>query len=543
MPHWPQRLTRLDKLLGAFTQLRPGEGRSVVIFFSYALLMMLSYYVLKTIREPLLLAGSGAEMKSYASAAIAVILLFLVPVYGLAFRRIGKDRLTQSVTLFFLAMLLTFLLLGRAGVDIGFAYYVWVGLFSVLITAQFWGFAADNFNVKSGQRLFPLIMVGATLGSLLAPALSGWLFQKIGPWSLMMIAMALLALTLPLINPARRLVPPGSGPTSSAQGEPDHGGFWSGINLVLGDRYLLLLAILMVLLNWVNTTGEYILADLVVRHATELAASSGQSKSEIIASFYGTFFSIVNLLTLLLQVFLVARVIKWIGIRGAVLVLPIIAVIGYGLVVFIPIFSIIRLVKIAENATDYSLMNTTRHALYLPLSPAKKYEGKTTIDAFFWRCGDLAQAGAIYAGLHWFGFGLKQFALFNMFLALMWLLVAWRVGRRYGHQEEQATNNMPPVLLHPIEDRVLTPGQTFAFELPMDTFMDPDEGDVLRFSADRDEQHGLPGWLEFHGDQLAFSGEVPAGQTGVTRIVVTAKDFDGARVRGQMNLLHSDTLA
>ncbi|MFC1696633.1 ATP translocase, partial [Pseudomonadota bacterium] len=83
------------------------------------------------------------------------------------------------------------------------------------------------------------------------------------------------------------------------------------------------------------------------------------------------------------------------------------------------------------NSTDYSLMNTTRHALYLPLPVAHKYEGKTTIEAFFWRFGDLAQAGAIYAGLNWFGFGIAQFAAINMLLALVWLAVAWQVGRIY----------------------------------------------------------------------------------------------------------------
>ena len=77
-------------------------------------------------------------------------------------------------------------------------------------------------------------------------------------------------------------------------------------------------------------------------------------------------------------------------------------------------------------------MNTTRHALYLPLSAAQKYEGKTTIEAFFWRFGDLAQAGAIYAGLNWLRFDITQFALFNMVLSLVWLGVAWRVGKNYG---------------------------------------------------------------------------------------------------------------
>ena len=186
------------------------------------------------------------------------------------------------------------------------------------------------------------------------------------------------------------------------------------------------------LLNWVNTTGEYILAELVVRHAdAAVAAGSNVIKSDFIAAFYGNFFFTVNLLTLLFQVFLVARInpLDWNQGSGAGAAGDRHHRLRPGGV--IPIFSIIRIAKIMENSTDYSLMNTTRHALYLPLSAAQKYEGKTTIEAFFWRFGDLAQAGAIYAGLNWFQFGLAQFAMVNIVLSLVWLGVAWKVAGGY----------------------------------------------------------------------------------------------------------------
>jgi AAA family ATP:ADP antiporter len=433
MAAWPTQFTSLDRFFNRFTDLSPGEGKSVLAFFSYALLMMVSYYILKTIREPLLLTGSSAEMKSYAYAVTALILLFIIPLYGLVFRHTGKQQLTRYVTGFFLFNLLVLYLMGRAGMDIGFAYYVWVGIFSVMITAQFWAFAADSYNVKSGKRVFPVIMIGATLGGLLAPSMSGALFPIIGPWMLLLLAMALLALTLPCVGWARAAVPPGSRSYVRSADEKDHGGLLGGLSLVMTDRYLFLLALLIVLLNWVNTTGEYILAELVVRYAdAAVAANSDVVKADFIAAFYGNFFFTVNLLTLLFQVFLVSRVILWIGVRGAVMVLPVIAIIGYGLVAFVPIFSIIRIAKVMENSTDYSLMNTTRHALYLPLSAAQKYEGKTTIEAFFWRFGDLAQAGAIYAGLNWFQFGIAQFAAVNIVLSLVWLGVAWQVARSYA---------------------------------------------------------------------------------------------------------------
>lgn len=540
MSQWPVRLTQLDRRVGLFTKLRPGEGRSVVLFFLFALLMMLSYYILKTIREPLLLAEASAEMKSYAYAAIAFLLLIIIPLYGLVFRHSGKRQLTRYVTAFFVANLLVFYLMGRAGLDIGFAYYVWVGIFSVMITAQFWAFAADTYNVKSGQRLFPVIMVGATLGSLSAPALAGALFPVIGPWALMLIATALLALTLPLVGRSRAAVPPGSRSHYEPSGPTDSGGLLGGLRLVFTDRYMFLLAAMMVLLNWVNTTGEYILAELVIRHAEEVASvSGGLSKGEYIAAFYGGFFTAVNVLTLVVQVTLVARIIHWIGVRGAALVLPLIAIVGYGLVVFLPIFSIIRLVKVLENATDYSLMNTTRHALYLPLNAAKKYEGKTTIEAFFWRFGDLAQAGAIYAGLNWFGFGVSQFAMVNMMLAFAWLAVAWRVGQRYQAAELHHAANLPPQLYHEMDDHYAGPGEEFSFQLPADTFLDPDEGDVLTVTAHEEGSGELPEWLKFDPEAWAFSGLPPANVGPETTLVLRATDFDGAWAEGRLLLRHT----
>jgi AAA family ATP:ADP antiporter len=450
--------------------------------------------------------------------------------------------LTRYVTLFFLVNLLVFYLAGRAGMNIGFAYYVWVGIFSVMITAQFWAFAADSYNVKSGQRLFPLIMVGATLGSLAAPAVSGMLFPHVGAWPLLLTAMVLLALTLPCVGWGRAVIPPGSGRSQTRSGREHNAGVFGGISFVLKDRYLFLLAMLILLLNWVNTTGEYILSELVIRHADALVASDASMvKADIIAGFYGNFFSAVNVITLLLQVFVVARIIRWIGIKGAVLVLPVVVLIGYGLVVFIPIFSIIRIVKIMENSTDYSLMNTTRHALYLPLSAAKTYEGKTTIDAFFWRFGDLLQAGAIYVGLNWFSFKLEHFAIVNMVLAMIWLWVAWQISRYYTGKEKLVSENQPPRLLHRLEDRLALPGVPLEFCLPEDTFVDPDEGDVLSFSSHQAGSTWLPVWLDFDSETLCFSGIPPASVSHYTRLIVRATDFDGAWVEGELLLHHRET--
>ncbi len=520
------------------TILRPGEARSVALFFLLAFFILVAYYILKTLREPILLVAASAEMKSYAYATIALILLFAVPLYGCVFRRTSKRQLTRWVTVFFVANLAVFYLLGRAGFNIGFAYYVWVGIVALMITAQFWGYAADTYNTKSGQRLFPVIMLGATLGGLVGPVVAGALFTRVGPWNLMLVVGVLLIASLPLVGAARDAVPAGSRASSQQTRLPEPH-IMGGFALVFRDRYMLLLAILIVLLNWVNTTGEYILAEMVIDYADDrIAAQPDLSKGDLIATFYSQFYFVVNALAVLLQVSLVARIFRWIGVRGAVPILPVIAFIGYGLAAFVPVFSVIRIVKVLENSTDYSIMNTARHALYLPLSDVHKFEGKAAIETFFWRFGDLIQAAVIFAGLHWFDFGVPQFALLNMLLAGVWVAVAQRLGAGYDEQVRCNTTNRPPVFSGELAPFAVPPGSRFNVRLPRDWLSDPDPGDVMSVTARRADGSPLPVWLRFDAEALCFSGRSPAELTGTTELKLLVKDFDGASAESNLTLDH-----
>ena len=127
----------------------------------------------------------------------------------------------------------------------------------------------------------------------------------------------------------------------------------------------------------------------------------------------------------------------------------------------------------------------------------------------------------------------------NMFLAVVWLWVAWQISRYYRGKELMAGNNMPPRLYHRMEDRTLLPGTPFEFQLPADTFIDPDEGDVLTISAHQAEHDDLPAWLDFEPETLGFSGIPPVGAETDTRLVLRATDFDGAWAEGKLVLRHS----
>jgi AAA family ATP:ADP antiporter len=137
-----------------------------------------------------------------------------------------------------------------------------------------------------------------------------------------------------------------------------------------------------------------------------------------------------NLLGLLIQLFLVSRIFKWIGVRGAMFVLPCIALGGYALLAAIPTLAIVRLTKLAENSTDYSLQNTVRHALFLPTSREAKYKAKAAVDTFFVRTGDAIQALLVYGGVQ-IGLTMGGFAAMNVAFALAWLGLAVLVFREH----------------------------------------------------------------------------------------------------------------
>jgi AAA family ATP:ADP antiporter len=203
---------------------------------------------------------------------------------------------------------------------------------------------------------------------------------------------------------------------------------------VFSNRYLLLIAMLMLVYNLVNTTGEYILGKTVLtlyERAHGAASAGGIDETRVIGEFYGNYFTLVNVLSAVFQAFLVSRVLKYFGVRIALLVLPTVALIGYTGMAFVPLLSFIRTVKLAENSIDYSLQSTTRNALYLPTTREAKYKAKQANDAFFVRFGDVLSAGLVFAGTRWLSFGSRQFAYVNVALTVIWLVLAVAIGRRF----------------------------------------------------------------------------------------------------------------
>jgi len=185
-----------------------------------------------------------------------------------------------------------------------------------------------------------------------------------------------------------------------------------------------LIALFTLLLNVVNTTGEYLFGRYIVEQAQTLFPGGGAealaARERFVGQTYSSFYSVVNLTGFLLQMFVVSRVFKWLGVARSLVVHPVVAVIGYLLMLQAPSLRLISIVKVADNSINYSLSNTTRQALWLPTSREAKYKAKQAVDSFVVRAGDVASAGVVFAGEQ-LAFSIAAFAAVNVALAAAWL--------------------------------------------------------------------------------------------------------------------------
>jgi AAA family ATP:ADP antiporter len=269
-----------------------------------------------------------------------------------------------------------------------------------------------------------MVAAGGTLGGIGGAQLAARMIDG-HPHQLMLLAAALLvscALLTHITHDAalaHRARVPHDG--------PQHRDPRGGLTLVVHDRYLLLIAIAVVILNFVNTTGDFVLAEAVSAKASALP--SKLVARHFIARFYGNFQAYVAVLTSFIQIFLVARVFRKVGVGASLVFLPVFLMLGYSASATLPILSLIAAVKVGQDSIEYSLQNTSQQALFLRTSRDAKYKAKAAIDTLFMRLGDLASTGVIFLGSR-LGVGLLAYSLMNVVLSAVWLVVALKLQKR-----------------------------------------------------------------------------------------------------------------
>jgi AAA family ATP:ADP antiporter len=403
-------------------------------------ILLLAYYLLKNVREALILGipHGGAELKMYSNAAQAVVLVGISLAFSAIASRYDRLRLLTVTTLFFVLFLLVFfalfLLLPSHRLGVGVAFYIWLGCFNTSSVAALWGFAADVYPRERGERLFPIVAAGGALGAVAGAALAAPLYRHIGPFPMILVAAAsLFAMLVPVKIIHRREEAYSAGGLERPRDEPI--GRDSAVSLVRRDTYLLLIVVLSFVKNWVNSGGEYILdRELVAAaHAADFAADGGSPGVQgFIAIFKAHYFVAYNVLVLILQLFLVGRVLKYAGAARSLLVLPLVSLVGFSWAGIQPTLGVLFIVKVADNGVDYSLQKTAEQALYLVTSRQAKYKLKMIVDTFVVRAGDVMAAIVVWVGTA-LAFKTVHFIFLNLVMTVGWIgvvLALIRASRR-----------------------------------------------------------------------------------------------------------------
>ncbi|HEY6035557.1 MAG TPA: Npt1/Npt2 family nucleotide transporter [Kofleriaceae bacterium] len=443
MPSLVQRTT--STLLRPFTKVHPDEALTVVLMTLAAFLLLTAYYLLKTVREPLILLHGGAEVKLYARAGQALLMVGVVHAYGELARRFGRIKLLAIVFVFFMSNLALFALLAGTSVPIALPFFLWVGVFSYTVVAQFWALAADLYSEEQGKRLFPIIGAGSSIGAVIGGLVAKSLVPY-GTQALMFGALFILLVCVGVIvviergavvrSPARAAEPETPMSTESA---------W---HLIARDRYLLYIAGMVIVLNWVNSSGEYLLDRTVVIAAKQAHDVSAQ---QYIGAFKADYYFWYNLIGVALELFAVSRIFKLIGVRRALYVMPIFAFGAYAAAAAMPVLAIMRQVKIGENALQYSLQDTSRNALFLVTSRPEKFVGKTATDTVAVRVGAIMSTIGVFIGAR-LAWSIATFAVINVVLAVVWIGFVVLIGREHGRRSREEPAELarePLVGAHP----------------------------------------------------------------------------------------------
>jgi AAA family ATP:ADP antiporter len=421
----------LKRLLLKTVVAREDEAAPLLWATAYGFCIMLSYYVLRAVRDEISAADRGNLQ--YLWTAVFLAMLIVVPAYSWAGSRWPRGVFVPLVNRFFIANLVAFyaalvLLPESARAWIDRVFYVWASVFALFVVTVFWGFMVDCFGNAQSKRLFGFIAVGSSLGAIAGSALTAALAQILPPFTLLLAACVPLEAACACARVLHRRFGGNADPVR-AENRPLAGGAWSGMAIVFRSPYLMGIAGYILLMTYASTVLYFVQADLVRAALADRAARTALFAQIDLWS---------NICTILLQVWLAARIIRWLGVGATLAALPVVTGAGFLWLGATPQLSALIALQVAYRALRYGLAKPTREVLYTVLGREEKYKSKAFLDTAIYRGGDLA-SGWIFTGLKALGLSIGAIALAAAPLAALWALIALWLGRRQDKASAQQT--------------------------------------------------------------------------------------------------------
>lgn len=411
---WVSRLVTVEE----------GEWRTTLLAFTFFFFVLASYFILRSIRDAVGVAAGTARLPWLFTGTLVATLL-VNPAFGTLVSRLPVRRFIPIVYRMFALMLILFAAAVQWSTPeyerfLGPAFWIWTSVFSLFVPSVFWGFMADTFYSEQGKRLYGFIGVGGTLGALAGSSFTAALATSVGTPILMLMSVLLIECAVQVVRQF-----PSSFRAETRARETERrsvgGTSLAGITNVLRSPYLLGICLFMLLFTIGTTVLYFQQAEIVGARYTDR-----ESRTAFLARI--DFF--VQLITIVAQVFISGRVIKWIGVGMTLAILPIMSIIGFGALGMYTSLSLFVAFNVLRRAGNYAFANPGREVLFTVISPEDKYKAKNFIDTFVYRSGD--QIGAwSYAGLSALGLAVSSISLMAVPMSAVWLAVALWLGRRH----------------------------------------------------------------------------------------------------------------
>lgn len=404
------------------------EVKPVLIATAYGFCILLSYYILRPVRDEISSADRGNLQILWT--VVFFVMLGAVPLYSWLVSRYSRDVFIPIANRFFAVNILLFyaalqFLPETARPWIDRAFYVWTSVFALFVVTVFWGFIADLFRNHQGKRLYGIIAVGSSLGGIAGSQVTASLAETVQVFTLLLISVVPLEIAARLARSLHRYSAQTPGVLRQEREAHVAGDAFSGIKVLFASPYLMRIAGYLALMTFASTILYFQQADLI----REAFADRG-----VRTAFYARIDLWTNILTLMTQGLLTAHLIRKIGVGLSLAFLPAVTFLGFLSLGIYPLLAVLVGFQVLYRSGRYAVARPAREVLFTVVGREERYKSKAFIDAAVYRGGDLV-SGWIYTGLAWVGLSLGAIALVAAPIALVWAAVGIALG---GRQEDLA---------------------------------------------------------------------------------------------------------
>jgi len=390
---------------------------------AYGFFVMSSYYILRAVRDEISSADRGNLQILWT--AVFGVMLVAVPLYSWLASKWSRAVFVPLANRFFIACLVAFwlciiLLPETARPWIDRVFYVWTSVFALFVVTVFWGLLADCFNNAQAKRMFGFIAVGSSIGGILGSSITAGLAEIVPTFSLLLIACIPLEIASWCALTLHRRFDTGNIRIQGESARAITGNAWSGMKAVFDSPYLMGIAAFIALMTFASTMLYFQQASLVAEAFTDRGVRT---------AFFAKVDLAVSILTIVFQVYLTARIIKWLGVGLTLALVPVAVAFGFVALGLYPTLTVLVVIQVAYRAGRYGLTKPAREILWTVLNREAKYKSKPFLDAAVYRGGDLV-SGWIYTGLVALGLSIGTIAFMAAPLAAVWAMVGLRLGRR-----------------------------------------------------------------------------------------------------------------